>query len=88
MNVVLRDDLRVLAIQWARELAGRNLSADAIDRFCALVRMEAVARTPIPATGNMSTAERSLRRRMKQRGIPLEDEQDECDSSKELERLA
>jgi len=88
MNILLRADLRALAIQWASELADKRLAPEAIERFCAALRQEAVARLPIPKKGvRMSSAEKSMRAKYRRRGIPIDDE-DEWDDEAETTEIA
>ena len=62
MNVLIREDLRVLAERWAGDLTEKRLAPEAIERFCAALRMEALARFRIPKDGvRMNTAEKSMR---------------------------
>ena len=63
MNVVIREDLRALAIQWASVLADeRCLNPVAIERFTKVLHDEAIARCPLPEPRLTKTEQALLRR--------------------------
>ena len=76
MNIHLRADLRALVIQWSRELADKQLAPEAVERVTAALRLETLARLRIPEKGGarMNSAERSMRSRFRQMGVPIDEE--------------